>query len=116
MSQIRVSKDVWDKLPEKAKEARKAVANFVFLNEPVLDETTQEYVWDDHRITDEHMFILEECRKLKPTKDDTDVSLRELMDEKLYNRKLAQDRVDVELPEPVKVTEEQVSPVLTPRP
>ena len=114
MGQVRVAKDIWDSLPLKAQEARKAVANYVFLNEPVLDEVTQEYVWDDHRITEAHSFILEECRKLKPTKDDTEVSLRVLMEEKLYTRKISKERVGMELPDPVIVTEEQVSPTLEP--
>lgn len=114
MGQVRVAKDVWDKLPLKAQEARKAVENFTFLNEPVLDESTQEYVWDDHRITEAHSFIIEECRKLKPTKDDTDVGLRVLMEEKLYARKAPKERVGMELPDPVIVTEEQVSPSLEP--
>ena len=114
MGQVRVAKAVWDKLPLKAQEARKTVENFTFLNEPVLDESTQEYVWDDHRITEAHSFIIEECRKLKPTKDDTEVSLRALMEEKLYVRKAPKERVGVELPDPVIVTEEQVSPTLEP--
>ena len=114
MGQVRVAKDVWDSLPLKAQEARKAVENFTFLNEPVLDEVTQEYVWDDHKITEEHTFILEECRKLVPTKDDTDVSLRVFMEEKLYARKISKERVGMELPDPVIVTEEQVSPSLEP--
>lgn len=114
MGQVRVAKAVWDSLPLKAQEARKAVENFTFLNEPVLDEVTQEYVWDDHRITEAHSFILEECRKLVPTKDDTDVSLRVLMEEKLYTRKISKERVGIELPDPVIVTEEQVSPSLEP--
>lgn len=111
MGQLRVAKDVWDKLDPKAQEVRKAVVNGVFLNQPVLDELTNEYVWDDHRLTEDHDFIMEECKKLKPTRDDTEVILLELMDEKVLARKRAREpRL------PVTVTEEQVSPELTPRP
>lgn len=84
MGQIRVPKDVWEKLDEKAKEARKVVENGVFLNEPVLDETTQEYVWDDHRLTEDHDFIMEEVKKLKPVKADTREKLIEKLEEKVY--------------------------------
>lgn len=113
MGQLRVAKAVWDKLDPKAQEARKAVVNGVFLNQPVLDELTNEYVWDDHRLTEDHEFILEECKKLKPTKSDREVALLELMDEKVFARKQARER---EPRLPVTVTEEQVSPELTPRP
>lgn len=113
MGQVRVKKVDWDKLDPKAQEARKAVINGTFLNHPVLDESTQEYVWDDWRITEDHDFILEECKKLKPTKSDREVALLELMDEKVFARKQARER---EPRLPVTVTEEQVSPELTPRP
>lgn len=110
MGQIRVKKDLWDKLDRKAIEMRKVLYNGTFLNEPVLDEVTQEYVWDDHRITSEHEFIKDECLAEKPKVSDTDVTLFSKMEQKLY------ERIHRKVEEPVKVTEEQVSPVLTPRP
>lgn len=110
MGQVRVKKVDWDKLDPKAQEARKAIINGTFLNQPALDESTQEYVWDDWRVTDDHTFIIEECKKLRPTKSDTEVTLLDLMDEKLYSRKHGDVKV------PVTVTEEQVSPELILRP
>ena len=110
MGQIRVKKSLWDKLDRKAIEMRKVPYNGTFLNEPVLDEVTQEYVWDDHRITSEHEFIKDECLAEKPKVSDTDVTLFSKMEQKLY------ERIHVKVEEPVKVTEEQVSPELTLRP
>lgn len=111
MGQVRVAKDVWDKLDDRAKEACKSVVNGVFLNEPALDEATNEYVWDDHRIIDDHTFIIDECKKLKPKKADTDVGLRDLMDEKVRARvKIISPEINMD--SPVIVTEEQVSPPL----
>ena len=110
MGQIRVKKALWDKLDRKAIEMRKVPYNGTFLNEPVLDEVTQEYVWDDHRITSEHEFIKDECLAEKPKVSDTDVTLFSKMEQKLY------ERIHVKVEEPVKVTEEQVSPELTLRP
>ncbi len=110
MGQIRVKKDLWDKLDRKAIEMRKVTYNGTFLNEPVLDEATQEYVWDDHRITSEHEFIKDECLAEKPKVSDTDVTLFSKMEQKLYAR------IRRKVEEPVKVTEEQVSPELTLRP
>lgn len=110
MGQIRVKKDLWDKLDRKSQAMRMVPHNGTFLNEPVLDEATQEYVWDDHRITSEHEFIKDECLAEKPKVSDTDVTLFSKMEQKLY------ERVHVKVDSPVKVTEEQVSPVLTPRP
>ena len=110
MGQIRVKKDLWDKLDRKAIEMRKVPFNGTFLNEPVLDEATQEYVWDDHRITSEHEFIRDECLAVKPLVSDTEVTLFSKMEQKLY------ERIHVKVEEPVKVTEEQVSPELTLRP
>lgn len=110
MGQIRVKKDLWDKLDRKAIEMRKVPFNGTFLNEPALDEVTQEYVWDDHRITSEHAFIKDECLAEKPKAGDTEVTLFSKLEQKLYERN------HPKVVEPVKVTEEQVSPVLTPRP
>lgn len=111
MGQIRVKKSLWDKLDRKTQEMRKVPHNGTFLNEPVLDEVTQEYVWDDHRIISEHEFIKDECLAIKPKVSDTEVTLFSKMEQKLYER-IRQPRAN----ELVKVTEEQVSPELTLRP
>lgn len=103
MGQIRVAKDVWDKLDGKAKEGRKIVFNNVFLNEPVLID--DEYVWDDYRITSEHTDVLEECKKYKPTKNEKLEDIRDKIQEKV--------RVKREL---VQVTEEMVNQPLELRP
>lgn len=110
MGQIRVKKDLWDALGRRAKAMRMVPYNGTFLNEPVLDEATQEYVWDDHRIIPEHEFIKDECLAVKPEVSDTEVTLFSKMEQKLY------ERVHPKVEEPVKVTEEQVSPELTLRP
>lgn len=110
MGQIRVAKATWDKLDRKAQEMRKVPFNGTFLNEPVFDEATQEYVWDDHRITSEHAFIKDECLTIKPQVSDTEVTLFSKLEQKLY------ERAHPKVVEPVKVTEEQVSPELILRP
>lgn len=90
MGQIRVAKDVYEKLDDKAKESRKIWANNTFLNEPAFDEATQEYVWDDPRINDEHSFVMEECKALKPKKADKEEDLRVAIEEKLRTRKVGE--------------------------
>lgn len=108
MGQLRVAKDEWDKLDDRVKEARKMRFNDVFLNDPALDETTNEYLWDDPRLTEDHTFVLEECRKDKPTKSEKADKVLERISQRVEGRKGSR--------EPVRVTEEMVNQPLELRP
>lgn len=83
MAQIVIPQAEWEGLPVKVQAARKLWTNGVFLNEPAL--INGNYVWDDHRVTADHQFILDECKSQKSTTDSAAVVVAKL-EQKLYDR------------------------------
>ncbi len=102
MGQLRVARTIWDALDEKAKSARTVVENNTFLAIPVLDEETDEYVWDDHRLTSEHETILEDVKKLRPAKASKVEDLIADLETKVYNIKKERFKKINPMPSPIK--------------
>ncbi len=61
MGWVTVEKATWDALPAGVRNARSGVFNGVFLNEPAETEIAGVvcYIFDDHRITPDHLAILD---------------------------------------------------------
>ena len=88
MAQIRVPQTEWEALNVKAQKARICWANLTFLNEPVLLDG--HYVWDDHRIIEDHEFIMSEVKKERPTGSDKDSDVLARVQAKLDARRVEQ--------------------------
>lgn len=98
MAQVRVPQTEWEALNVKAQKARTCWANLTFLNEPVLLDG--HYVWDDHRITEDHEFVMSEVRKERPTASETEPVVLARVQAKLDARR-AEQRVPAVRPDEV---------------